>query len=404
MKKRLLFLTVATFLLMMGTMTACAAVGSEILVPEITGLKQFEVPDTEAMAFLRQMKAGWDLGNTFDATADWLPGQQHGAGLETAWGNPATRPELFQVLREAGFGAVRIPVSWHNHVDARDRIDEGWMKRVREVAGYALEQGMTVIVNVHHDNMEGYFIPDEAHMERSEQYLSAVWKQMAEAFADCDEHLILESMNEPRLVGTNYEWYWDENAALCQEAARCINRLNQLFVDTVRATGGNNAKRYLSVPAYDASPYYAAHEAFQLPEDSAENRLIVAAHGYIPYNFALNLNSSDKTFDLRKDTGKMAEIEDFLTGLYDRFISKGIPVMMDEFGALDKGGELQDRVNFTAYYVAAASARGIPCFWWDNGLLNGKPTDEKFRLINRTTFAWDYPEIPMAMMKNLRKE
>ena len=100
----------------------------------------------------------------------------------------------------------------------------------------------------------------------------------------------------------------------------------------------------------------------------------------------------------------MAEIEDFLTGLYDRFISKGIPVMMDEFGALDKGGELQDRVNFTAYYVAAASARGIPCFWWDNGLLNGKPTDEKFRLINRTTFAWDYPEIPMAMMKNLRKE
>ena len=233
---------------------------------------------------------------------------------------------------------------------------------------------------------------------RSVQYLTSVWTQVANTFRDYDEHLILESMNEPRLVGTNFEWYWTGSDKTCQEAADCINRLNQLFVDTVRATGGGNAARYLAVPAYDASPYYAANAAFQLPEDTADNRIIVSAHAYTPYDFALNLTSSDRTFDLEKDSQKKSEIGQFLNELYKRFVSEGIPVIMDEYGAMEKSGNLQDRVNFAAYYVASASARGITCCWWDNHVFQG--TGERFGIFDRIKCEWVYPEIVQAIQAN----
>ena len=240
--------------------------------------------------------------------------------------------------------------------------------------------------------------PDEEHYEQSAAYLTAVWTQMAKAFAEYGDHLILESLNEPRLVGTSFEWSWSANNKTCQEAARCINRLNQLFVDTVRATGGNNATRYLAVPAYDAAPWYAVSDQFVLPEDPAGNRTIVEAHAYTPYDFALNKASADKTFDLKKSGNKKKEIDSFLDGLYNRFIKNGVPVMMDEFGAMDKGGNTQDRVNFTAYYVAAASARGITCIWWDNHCFTGD--GERFGLIRRGMSEWVYPDIVAAIQAN----
>ena len=373
---------------------------SAITIPVVEGMKEFEKPDNEALAFVRAMKAGWNLGNTFDAYDDdgWFKGT--GDAMETAWvGTKArTTPEAIAAVHEAGFETLRLPVSWHNHVDQNDQIDPIWLNRVKEVADYALNVGMYVIVNVHHDNNKNYFYPDEEHYARSAQYLTAIWTQVANTFRDYDDHLILESMNEPRLVGTNFEWYWTESDAACQEAADCINRLNQLFVDTVRATGGQNATRYLAVPAYDASPYYAVNEAFQLPKDTADNRIIVSAHAYTPYDFALNLSSSDHTFDLEKDSKKKAEISQFLNGLYQRFVSVGIPVIMDEFGAMEKSGNLQDRVNFAAYYVAAASARGITCCWWDNHVFKGN--GERFGIFDRIKCEWAYPEIVQAIQAN----
>ena len=257
---------------------------------------------------------------------------------------------------------------------------------------------MYVIVNVHHDNDKKYLYPDTVHYDRSAAYLTSVWGQIAEAFKDCDDHLIIESMNEPRLVGTQYEWSFNSGIADCRLAAKYINQLNQLFVDTVRASGGNNATRYLAVPAYAASPGSTVDQAFQLPEDTAENRIIVSAHAYTPYNFALNTQSNDRTFDLEKDQNKKEEIASFLNKLYNRFVKYGIPVMMDEFGALDKDGNTQDRVNFTAYYVASASTRGITCVWWDNHCFSGD--GERFGLINRSTVKWVYPDIVLAIMEN----
>jgi len=372
-----------------------------IQVPVLDSMQQYDIPENDAMALLRDMKCGWNLGNTFDAYSNFT---QHvtGTDMESSWVGSKTRRKLIETIKEAGFNTIRIPVSWHNHVNEQFVIDADWMERVQQVAGWALELGMYVIINVHHDNDTHFFYPDEKHYEQSAAYLTAVWTQMAEAFRDCDDHLILESLNEPRLVGTQYEWNWQAGNQQCKEAADCINRLNQLFVETVRATGGNNASRYLAVPAYDASPWYACNDQFALPQDSAENRIIVEAHAYTPYNFALNTGSADRTFDLEKDKSKEKEIDDFLNALYQRFISNGIPVMMDEFGALDKDGNLQDRVNFTAYYVAAASARGIACIWWDNHCFTGD--GERFGLIRRGLSEWVYPDIVLAIQNNCLKQ
>lgn len=392
-------------LILMIAMVICAVPGladmpvqtEGITIPVIDDLKKFEIPDNEAMALLRDMKCGWNLGNTFDAYNGYT-GHFSGTGMESMWVGIKTSRKLIKAIKEAGFNTIRMPVSWHNHVDKNDVIDQEWMDRVREVAGWALDEGMYVIVNVHHDNDVHYFYPDSAHYDRSVAYLTSVWTQIAEAFKDCDDHLIIESMNEPRLVGTQYEWSWNSGISECRLAAKYINQLNQLFVDTIRASGGNNATRYLAVPAYSASPGSTVDQAFQLPEDTVDNRIIVSAHAYTPYNFALNINSKDRTFDLEKDQNKKEEIASFMNKLYNRFIKYGVPVMMDEFGALDKDGNIQDRVNFTAYYVASASTRGITCVWWDNHAFGGN--GERFGLINRSTVKWVYPDIVLAIQEN----
>lgn len=368
-----------------------------IVIPVLDDLKKFEIPDNDAMKLLKDMKCGWNLGNTFDAFNGYTS-HTRGTAMETSWVGAKTTKKLIAAIKEAGFNTIRMPVSWHNHVDENDVIDPEWIDRVKEVAGWALDLDMYVIVNTHHDNDVKYYYPDTVHYDRSEAYLSAIWTQMAEAFKDCDDHLILESMNEPRLVGTAYEWNWNSNVSECRLSAKYLNQLNQKFVDIVRASGGNNATRYLAVPAYSASPWYAVDQAFQLPEDTADNRIIVAAHAYTPYNFALNIQSKDRTFDIEKDQSKKGEIANFMNGLYNRFIQNGIPVMMDEFGALDKDGNLQDRVNFTAYYVASASARGITCVWWDNHNFTGG--GERFGLIRRNTLEWVYPDIALAIQAN----
>lgn len=401
MNKRTLSLLIAllmTIVFALGGFASAEALPetAEIVVPVITNMKQFELPDNDALRFVRDMKAGWDLGNTFDAYDDqgWFTGPE--PTMETAWHKDKTSRELITTIKKAGFNTIRIPVSWHNHVDENDVIDPVWMERVKEVAGWAVEEGMYVIINVHHDNNPAFFYPDSEHFERSSAYLTAIWQQMAEAFAEFDDHVILESMNEPRLVGTGYEWNFNASSPECQDAAECINKLNQLFVDIIRATGGNNATRYLMIPGYCGSPAGVLTSYFRIPEDTADNRIILEVHAYTPYDFALN-QGGYTSFDLT-ESSKLSEIGLFMNNLYKTYVAQGIPVVIDEYGAMEKNGNLQDRVNFTAYYVCSASARGMTCCLWDNNVFSGN--GERFGIINRRTCEWVCPEIVEAIMLN----
>ena len=382
-----------------GTDTHGLSQSDTISIPVFSedNMKFFEIPENEALQFTKTLKAGWNLGNTFDAYDNrTVPGRDY----ETYWSGAKTTRELIHALSEAGFNLIRIPVSWHNHVSGNNyAIDTAWINRIKEVAGWIVDEDMYFIINIHHDNSEQYLYPDTKHYDQSEKYLTAIWSQVADAFADFDDHCIMESMNEPRLVGSSFEWWLNPNAAECQDAADCINRLNQAFVDTVRASGGYNAKRYLMVPGYCASPDGVISNLFKIPHDAAENKIIVEVHAYTPYDYALNTKNPDHSFDLEKDQSKKTDISRFMNNLYNKYIAQGIPVIIDEFGALQKKtDDLQGRVNFAAYYIASASTRGMTCCWWDNHAFTGG--GEKFGIIDRKNAVWKFPDIALAILRN----
>ena len=387
-------ISVLLALMLLAAMPLAAAETADIVVPALTEQHTltFQVPDNEALRFVSQIKVGWNLGNTFDATRDGNVGDE--MTIEKYWCGVYTTPEMIQALKDQGFNAIRIPVSWHNHVDADFNISEKWLSRVQEVVDYAISRDMFVILNIHHDTHKDFFYPDSEHFDQSCRYITSIWGQVAERFKDYDDKLIFESINEPRLVGTDVEWNFNTARPECIDAADCLNRLNQAFVDTVRATGGNNATRYLMMPGYSASVAGCSPTHFTLPTDTADNRLIVSVHAYTPYSFALQMPGT-KDFDAEKQ-GMFNEITSFMNLLYSRFIKQGIPVIIGEFGALSKDN-LQDRVDFTAYYVANATARGIPCFWWDNNHFQG--SGERFGLLDRKTCTFPYPQIVEALMQ-----
>ncbi|MBR3045540.1 MAG: glycoside hydrolase family 5 protein [Oscillospiraceae bacterium] len=361
-------------------------------VPDVQ-VDKYQVPESEGMDFIRELHLGWNLGNTFDATNIGNISAEHELDYEKAWCGEFTKIENIAALKAAGFNTIRIPVSWHNHVDENFNISRAWLTRVKEVVDWCRDMDLYVIVNTHHDNEEDFYYPDSAHMESSKKYLTAVWSQIAEAFKDYDEHLILESLNEPRLVGTNYEWWIDQNNEQCKDAVSCINTLNQLFVDTVRASGGNNASRWLLVPGYAASPDGALNPGFAMPTDP-QSRVILSVHAYRPYNFALNKTGTKEwSLDNASDTG---DIIQFMDNLYGKFVLNGVPVLIGEFGAMNKDN-LEARVAFSAYYTACARARGISCLWWDNNAFAG--SGENFGLLYRKSSSFTYPEIVQALVK-----
>lgn len=362
-----------------------------------------EIPEGEAFTFVKNMKVGWNLGNTLEAHNN---GQISGDELKTeeVWGNPVTTQKMIDEVKKAGFETIRIPITWRGHVtiaeDGSITVSEVWLNRVKEVVDYAVNNDMYIIINTHHDiDLENGYYPNSDNYERSEAYLSAIWTAMAETFKDYDEHLIFESLNEPRLIGSTYEWNFQAGAPECQDAAECINRLNQTFVDIVRASGGNNAQRYLMLPGYDASLDGAMTDLYRLPTDTAENRLIVSVHAYTPYNFALQApqeSGSTDSFSI-DSSASTRDIDTLMNRLYDKYVSQGIPVVIGEFGAREKNFNLQDRLDYYVYYISSARARGISCCVWDNNAFSG--TGENFGLLRRSVGTWLYPEIIEAIMK-----
>ena len=362
-------------------------------VPDVS-VKAYDIPDTEEFRFVKDMKIGLSLGNTFDAYSD--SGLKDEMDTETVWQSMPTSREIIKGIHEAGFETIRIPVSWHNHLGDDFTISEKWLARVKEVVDWSLDEGMYVIINIHHDNHPeaNCFYPDYDHLEQSKRFMTRIWEQLSETFKDYDEKLIFESMNEPRLVGHTYEWWIPKSNDDVEASIECINILNQTFVDTVRASGGKNAERYLMCPGYDASVDGALNSGFVIPNDTASDKLIISVHAYTPYDFALQFPGFN-SFD-SESTKSTKEIDSFMDKLYDKFIKNGVPVVIGEFGARDKNN-LQSRVDYSAYYIAAARARGMTALWWDNNAFGG--SGENFGLYYRRGGYILYEDILAALMK-----
>ena len=358
-------------------------------------VSKHKAPESEALKFTESMGAGYNLGNTFDAN-DSKNVFSDDLQFETYWQNVKTTKQHILDLKEAGFKTIRIPVSWHNHVDADYNINEKWMDRVYEVVNWALEEDMYVIINIHHDNLKKYMYPSYDCLDNSKKYVSKVWEQIATKFGDCDEKLVFESLNEPRLVGTDIEWNIpDLNSKQAQEALDCVNQLNQLIVDTIRQTpGAYNKTRYITVPGYCASPDYILCDAFKMPADDyaeAENRILLTVHAYRPYLFALaepNVSGATATFD---QSGAVSELNALFMNLFVKYIKNGTGIIIDEFGARDRNGNTEDRARYAATFTAYARSYLMPVCWWDNNNFSG--SGEIFGIYKRADNSFPYPDI-----------
>ena len=295
------------------------------------------------------MTVGWNLGNTLDAPDG-----------EESWGQPLTTKDMIDKLAELGFKTIRIPTSWGKHTSGAPdyTIDEKWMDRVQEIVDWAMDNDMFVILNSHHDN--DFYYPSAENHDEAVNYMTKIWTQVAERFKDYDQHLIFESMNEPRLTGTQYEWNFDSNAKECPEAAKTILDCNQACVDAVRAAGGKNPDRYIMAATYSASPYSAINDAYELPSDPSE-KILLSIHAYTPYDLAMSGEYASREFT---DNSKKS-IDDFVDKIYNKYVKNGIYVVIGECGCTNKGND-DARHEWGKYFISKAKENKMPCVVWDN--------------------------------------
>lgn len=333
------------------------------LVFALSGLTAQGEEKTEALEgktaqeIVEMLGFGWNLGNTLDATGG---NTNDVTAQEQSWGNAAITPELMQRVKEAGFDTIRIPVTWYRYTsdDGSYTIREDFLQHVREVVQWAREADLFVILNLHHEE----WINDPALAENYVaigQQLTAMWRQIADEFADFDQHLIFEGMNEPRAVGAAWEWTGN------QEAYAAVNYLNQVFVNTIRKNAkGYNAQRCLMIPGYAATSSAAGMAAISMPVvngEAAEN-IIISVHCYNPQSFCLS--DAQTTFDPEKDGNAITQVfEDIRT----TFLDQGIPVVIGETGATNTNGNHAERAKWAAFMGETAQAYGVPIVIWDNG-------------------------------------
>ena len=339
---------------------------------DLSFLETPALPDNNAISLSRKLGYGWNLGNQMDAVVGGVSG-------ETFWGNAKCTQTTFDNIKAKGFSTVRIPVTWMGHIgDAPDyAIEAAWLDRVAEIAGYAKAAGLNAIVNIHHDDSpeSGWLCvhkaaQDEAYKTEMMAKYKAVWKQIAQKFAEEGDWLIFEGYNELQDGG----WGGGGNLTDGGKQYAVINELAQAFVTTVRATGGKNADIYLSILGYSANPSLTANNLV-LPTDSATGRLIVSVHFYDPSGYALGQNSAYTEWghagtDGKKDPnhGEKNVIDTFKM-LKDKYLDKNIPVYIGECGAVNRVDERAK--SFQQYWFEfvfkAAKEYGLCPVVWDNG-------------------------------------
>ncbi len=342
--------------------------------------------DLTSLQLSTQMAPGWNVGNSLDAVP-----------AETSWGNPPVSQQLMNAVKAAGFKSVRIPVTWNQYADAQGSITPSWMARVTEVVNYARNAGLYVILNTHHEG--DWLVPTYARQSSANARLARIWTQIANNFRNYDDYLLFAGTNEVMVSGD----YGPPTA----EYQNVQNGFNQVFVDAVRATGGNNARRHLVVQTFNTNIDHG-YNGFVKPNDTVANRMFVEIHYYDPWNFALNANSNIWQWGSIATDPAVTETwanEAYVDGQFQkmktRFIDAGLPVLMGEYGAIlkseyDPAGTY--RKYWTQYVTRSAFQRGVVPVWWDNGY----GSNHQFGLFNRSTGEQLFPDLVSTIVNSAR--
>ena len=313
---------------------------------------------------VKNMGVGWNLGNTLDAndaTKTWKTTAEH----ETCWEQPVTKPELLKMMKEAGFGAIRVPITWYQEMDADGKVNDAWMKRVKEVVDYVIDNGMYCIINVHHDtgadsgNYKSWLKASTSSYNTNKAKYEGLWKQIAEQFKDYDQKLLFESYNE--MLDEKNTWNEPVDKT---DGYKAINSYAKSFVTTVRATGGNNKDRNLVVNTYSASSTPDAMQNLDLPEES--NHIIFQIHSYPNWQ---NKSNAKKEIDnlISNIKSKLLDRAPVIVGEYATFTTW--PSEIDYY-AKDK----EVALYAMDYLIQKTKDNGIGTFYW-MGMSDGSYRD-----------------------------
>lgn len=334
-----------------------------------------------------EMGVGWNLGNTMDGHAGFHPG-------ETSWQQFITTKEMIRALHDHGFNTIRIPVTWGDMIDDSDySINDGWISRVQDIVDYCVEQDMYAIINIHHDGAEqdGWLRVAADDIDRVFEKYEGVWRSIAERFKDYDEHLIFESANELTCMeGENK----NSKEAMAKDTPIIMN-LNQIFVNTVRATGSNNKKRWLAVVSHYANR--GTSNGFALPSDNAGNgKIMFAQHIY--------KNTNQDTYDWTA----VSELTEVVKQSRNKF--PNTPIILGEYGTRNRKYTANPSGYNDigrAYYFECAVRAGqvgatVPCTWDDSRGAGADPYETGvFTVWNRETGEPLFKTITDAMMRGM---
>ena len=311
--------------------------------------------DLDARRAAALMGTGVNIGNTLESTRQW----------ETGWGNPRITREYILHLAALGFRTIRLPVAWDTY--ARDgRIQPDKLARVGEVVDWITAAGMFCIVNIHWDggwidsSYEARF-PDTyaTFSPEAERKYHSYWSQIASFFAGKNERLVFEALNEE----TNFA-----NTGSPREAYATLRKVNQLFIDTVRHGGGNNASRLLIITGYFTDIAKTTSSDYVLPTDSVPHRLFISVHYYTPWRFAGMSNDTgwakvQPTWGSPSDLAELERLFDVLQAFCAR---NDVPAFIGEFGVTPTK-ETASRVRWMSAVINAALYRKMVPVLWETG-------------------------------------
>ncbi len=341
---------------------------------------------------VHEMGIGINLGNTFESTGNWFD-QTKVQNFETAWGSPVITKEMIQGMANEGFGVLRIPVAWSNMMNSDYTIAPEYINRVKEVTGWAIDSGMYVIVNIHWDG--GWWTNFPTDKENCMKKYKSIWTQLSAAFGQYGDKLMFESLNEEGCWDSVWNRYGGTSGKA--EAYGLLNEINQTFVDVVRGSGGNNAYRHLLIAGYATDITNTCDSYFKMPNDP-QGRCAVSVHYYNPFGYT-HLEKDESWAKVQTEWGSdadKAELKKYMKMMYDNFASKGVPVIIGEFGVPTMSNKSKDNVVLYLKSVAeAAYDYGMCPVLWD--------TTSNYSYYNRYTCSMsEYPSLKEAFADILR--
>ncbi len=333
-------------------------------------------PPESAWDLAPELNPGWNLGNSLEwqnlKALGFIPHDMDGLPefqfVETRLNNPVTTKELIQSVADSGFRSIRIPVSFYHHLEeskpADDTgpnpgitVDKKWLERVKKVVDQALDAGLYVVINDHHDTgmyMNNSWIrADKDSIDLQLERFTNIWRQYAYYFKDYDQRLIFQSLGEV----VNPERSFSSKDYRDFQMAR---ELNQAFINTVRNTGSMNAHRFLILPTYasNADPIFVDQNFYSPYVDSASDKLLFSLH-----NYATDSKILEWSFNM----------------LYKKAVRYGMPFVFTECGGKVKLGA-DKRAQVAGKLVEQAEKYGMAIFIWDDGDI----TSDGFGIVDRS--------------------